>query len=139
MSQYRIYLSVRRADTGKQVADITAVPFLVPELVAENCVERMTADAGELYAPMVQHFKAGMAEFWPNVDLLYVFMKELVVDQKNWLDGVAPGTKATLMQVKIVRSLEKACRAVDKEIEASGAVSAETIDLVRSALFLIDK
>lgn len=40
------------------------------------------------------------------------------------------------LQLRLELSLERACRAVDRDIERNGAVSAETVDLVRAALFL---
>lgn len=136
MSQYRIYLSVRRADTGKQVADITIVPFPVDALIAENIVEQFSSGRRAL---TIDAYKTGLKEFWSTDSMLFVVMKELVSEPGTWLADVTPGTMATLMQVNVARSLEKACRAVDKDIEERGAVQAETVDLVRSALFLIDK
>lgn len=54
----------------------------------------------------------------------------------QWTAAPAPGIRQALVPIMATRALERACEAVDRDIEQQGAVSYETVEQVRMALAL---
>lgn len=52
---------------------------------------------------------------------------------ENWLTAAAPHIKSGAVPAFVVLAMHIALRAVDKDIERQGAVTEETVNLVRAA------
>lgn len=52
---------------------------------------------------------------------------------ENWLAAPAPHIKSGNVPAYVVLAMHMALRAVDQEVERTGAISVETVELVRSA------
>jgi hypothetical protein len=51
-----------------------------------------------------------------------------------WKHNTPPGIYVPTVPAPVARALIHACKAVDRDIEKIGAVTAETVDAVRAAL-----
>lgn len=56
---------------------------------------------------------------------------------QKWTALPAPGIRRALVPVMASRALERACEAVDADVEQFGRVTYETVEMVRSALALV--
>lgn len=54
-----------------------------------------------------------------------------------WPRAKAPGIAVEVVPANVARALLAACRAIDKDVELTGAASVDTIEQVRAALALL--
>lgn len=64
-------------------------------------------------------------------------MNAMVINTPPWTSAKAPGIALPTIPAHVARALLAACRAVDKDVELSGAASVETVEQVRAALALM--
>jgi hypothetical protein len=64
-------------------------------------------------------------------------MKRLQLNTAPWTNAKAPGIAVEFVPAHVARALLAACRALDKDVELTGAASVETVEQVRAALALL--
>jgi hypothetical protein len=60
----------------------------------------------------------------------------LTANTQPWTGAAAPGIKCAPLPPMVFRALERACQAVDSDIEKFGKVTYETVEQVRNSLAL---